>query len=73
MAPFANGKVITAEGPLPVVTGHATKRAGESMVVKRLRSGHLNLPLHTRSDPMTFIASQSFRLIVFCMAEAEAE
>jgi len=70
VAPLATREIVTAKGPLPVVTGNATKRAGRSMVVKRLRCTYLNSLRHAGPDPMTFIAGQSFRLIVLCMAEA---
>jgi len=73
VAPLASREIITTKSPLPVVTRHATKSARRSMVIKRLWRCYLIWPRRAGSNPMTFVASQSFRLIVLCMAEAEAE
>lgn len=73
VAPLTSRKVIAAESPLAIVTRHTTERARRSVVIQRLRRGHLKSLRDPSPHTMAIIAIQSFTLVVLRVTEAHAK
>ena len=70
IAAGTNGKVITAERALAIMTGHATQRPSRRMMIERLGCSHLSPLWHSRAHLMTFVA---VNLLMFCMTKTHAK
>src|SRR5215813_445050 len=72
VAPLADGKIVTSERFLSVVTSHTTRSARGGMVIKRLRGCYV-FTLNTSTHAMAIITIQAFVAVVLCVAETNSE
>src|ERR1041385_924845 len=72
MTSLTCGKIITAKRSLAVVTRHATQSVRRRVMIQRLRSGNL-VSRHSYSHAVTFNASETLSLAVFCMTKANCK
>jgi hypothetical protein len=72
MTTVAYREVVAAEGTLPIMTTHATKRTSRCVMIKGLRRGDF-IRLKPTAYAVTIIATQAFVPIVLRVTETNSE
>ena len=72
MTTLANRKVIASKSSLSVMTGHTTERAWSGVMIERLRRRYAISPT-ARTQPVTFIATQTLLAVVLFVTKANLE